>query len=869
MNIKFLISSLFCLFTLANLSAQTLVKGEVKDKKGNTLVGVTVFEKGTFNGTATAPDGTFQVETKNDAPIMVFSYLGFATQEVKSDGKTALSVILLDDSETLKGVEVVGTRNINRTATETAVPIDIIPVSRVTNQLGQVDLNQLLNLAAPSFNSNRQSGSDGSDHIDAASLRGLGPDQTLVLINGQRRHQSSLVNLYGTRGRGNTGTDLNTIPSAAIERIEILRDGAAAQYGSDAIAGVINIVLKKDTERFAGNVMSGITQGGDGLTKSASANYGVGVGEKGYVNFTLAYLDREKTDRTGLAGALKPDLYRQKVGDASIKDFAAMFNASFPLANGGEVYTFGGLNHREGDAFAWTRSKDENRNVLSIYPDGFNPHISSIIDDRSLSVGIRGKVAGWNVDMNNTFGNNHFLYENNQTLNASLGSNSPLNFRAGGFELSQNTTNVRFSKGFEKVLEGLNVAWGVEHRFENYKIFAGEEGSWKDYGPVIFSRDSVFEGGVLTGIDTTYRPGGSQGFPGFRPSNEVDKSRTNIGGYVDAELDITKSLMVSAAVRYETYSDFGNTLNGKFAARYKFGDKFMLRSSFSTGFRAPSLAQVYFNSVFTNFIAGKPVDVLLAGNQSTVTRALGIAPLKEEKSQNLSVGFTTKPVNGLTVTVDGYMVNIQDRIVVTSGFGANSTTTWGRELTALNVGQAQFFTNALNTQTLGIDAIATYAVSFGANGGRLQTSLAANFNKMILGAVNINDKLKDVPDVKKIYFNSREEKFLLASAPPSKISLGFDYKLKRFNTFLRFTRFDKVLLEDFSGIDNIYTPKVTTDLTFGYELTKSTSIFLGGTNIFNVFPDKQTVDTESGGISDPVQMGLQGAFFFGRLAFKL
>ena len=847
-----------------------LFRSNVKDNKGVALFGVTVFEKNTFNGSTTDIEGNFTFVTKSDKPTLVFSYLGFASQEFTSDGKNDLNVVLLDDTQTLKGVEVVGTRNINRTATETAVPIDIIPVAKVTNQLGQVDLNQLLQFAAPSFNSNRQSGSDGSDHVDPASLRGLGPDQTLVLVNGQRRHQSALVNLFGTRGRGNTGTDLNTIPAAAIERIEILRDGASAQYGSDAIAGVINIVLKKDTDAFSGSIMQGVTHKGDGMTTAASANYGVGIGEKGYVNFTLSYLDRAKTNRGN------DTIYRQKFGDASMKDFGAMFNASFPVANNAEIYAFGGLNHREGDAFAWTRSAGSARNITDIYPDGFNPRIASTIDDRSISAGIRGNVGGWRADFNNTFGSNRFHYFNNQTLNATLGAGSPTNFDAGGFELSQNTTNLRFSKGFN-FLEGLNVAWGAEHRFENYKIFAGEEASWQSYGKILFSRDSVFNDKTFVRVDSTYRPGGSQGFPGFRPSNQVDKGRTNIGGYVDAELDITKAFMINTALRYETYSDFGKTLNGKVAARYKFSDKFMLRGSYSTGFRAPSLAQINFNTTFTNVLGGKPIDVFLAQNSSNITRSLGIAPLKEEKSQNASLGFTTKPVSGLTITIDGYMVNIQDRIVLTGAFASNTTTNWGRQLTALNVGQAQFFSNAVNTRTMGIDAVVTYAVSLG-SAGRLQTTLAGNFNelKAELAKANVSSTLSSFPGAEDTYFNEHEKLFLQASAPKTKINLSFDYKIKRFNTFLRFTRFDYVKLLDAISVEtHYYTPKITTDLTLGYDLTPKLSIYAGGTNLFNVYPDKQkknadlAYDTEAGGPYDPVQMGIMGGFYFVRLGFKL
>lgn len=847
--------------------AQVTVTGSVQDAKGQPLIGVTVFEKGTFNGSATGNTGAFEVQCQSNTPTLVFSYLGFASQEAKADGKTPLAITLLDDAQSLKGVEIVGSRNANRSATETAVPVDIIPVSRVTNQLGQVDLNQILQFAAPSFNSNRQSGGDGSDHIDPATLRGLGPDQTLVLINGQRRHQSSLVNLYGTRGRGNTGTDLNTIPAAAIERIEILRDGASAQYGSDAIAGVINIVLKKDTDAFTGNVMYGLTHKGDGRTTSASANYGVGIGEKGYLNVTLSYLDRQKTDRT--EGATD-SLYRQKFGDASIRDFGATFNANMPVANGAEVYAFGGLNHREGDAFAWTRGAESPRNVTAIYPTGFDPHIASVIDDRSISTGIRGEVMGWKVDLNNTFGSNRFHYFNTQTLNASLLTNSPTSFDAGGFELSQNTTNVRFSKQYAKVLKGLNVAWGAEHRFENYKIFAGEEGSYKDYGPVYFGRDSVFTESPRTfkGFDTIYRPGGSQGFPGFRPSNVLDQTRTNLGGYLDAELDITKAFLISAALRSETYSDFGNTLNGKVAARYKINDRFMVRGSYSTGFRAPSLAQLYFNSTFTNVISGKAVDVLLARNNSVITRALGIEQLRQEKSENASFGFTAKPVDNLTVTVDGYMVNIKDRIVLTSAFAANDTTDWGRQLTNLRVGQAQFFTNALDTKTLGLDGIITYSMRF-APKHRLQIAAAANFNKMTLGELKISDKLKTYSESKTTYFSTREQRFLLASAPPSKLSLSLDYKLQQFGAFVRFTRFDAILLEDWLGRNHYYSPKITTDVTLSYPLSPNLSLYVGGTNIFNAYPDKQNVETEGGGLYDAVQMGITGGFYFVRLGFKL
>ena len=309
--------------------AQTVLTGKITNKAGTALAGVTVYEKGTNNGLYSNDDGSYSISYSDNNAVIVFENLGYSTQEVTPAGKTSLDVVLADQALSVSGVEIVGTRNINRTATETPVAVEIIPIAQVTNSVGQMDLNQVLQFVAPSFNSNRQSGSDGSDHIDPATLRGLGPDQTLVLINGKRRHQSSLVNIYGTRGRGNTGTDLNSIPVAAIERIEILRDGAAAQYGSDAIAGVINIVLKKTTDEFSGNLNTGITQKGDGENINVNGNYGFKIGEEGYVNVTADFLHRGRTQRD----AVNDDgsFYRQKFGDAIMDNFSTFFNAGIPL----------------------------------------------------------------------------------------------------------------------------------------------------------------------------------------------------------------------------------------------------------------------------------------------------------------------------------------------------------------------------------------------------------------------------------------------------------------------------------------------------------------------------------------------------------
>lgn len=853
--------------------AQHAVTGTVEDAQGEPLAGVNILEKGTYNGTFTGPHGTYSLKVGSPSATLIFSHIGFATQEVTLTGQAELNITLQEGVIQLGDIQVVGSRSYTRTVTETPVAIDIIEIRDVTNRVGQLDINQLLQYTAPSFNANRQSGADGADHIDPATLRGLGPDQTLVLINGKRRHQSSLINIFGSRGRGNTGTDLNTIPAAAIERIEILRDGASAQYGSDAIAGVINIVLKSSVEEFTGNITTGTNKADpgsdfnvqarkdyDGESYNVSGNYGVRIGNGGLANFTVDYLSKNRTNRP--ADPTVFSIYRQEFGDAAADNFAALVNTAVPITDNTSFYAFGGLNHRHTDAFAWTRPPDSERNVPAIYPQGFNPHITSNISDKSISAGIRTKMKGWELDFNNTFGSNRFHYIIDGTLNATLLQRSPTRFDAGGFQLSQNTTGLNASRFFPNALQGVNVALGVEYRIDNFKIFAGEEGSYASYdvngnvvGPNTPDSLKVFApNGEL-------RPGGSQGFPGFQPSNELDEFRTNLGAYVDTEFDFTKNFMVGAAVRFEDYSDFGSTLNGKLASRLQLTDDFALRTSVSSGFRAPSLAQIYFNSTFTDFVAGVPVDKLIAKNDSPITRALGIPKLKEETAVNASAGFTAT-FGSFTASVDGYYVDIKDRIVLTGAF-EDTDEEIGAELRALNVGAAQFFTNAIDTKTKGLDVILSWSRLIGES--RIRATFAGNFNDMELGDITTSDRLKGKG---KIYFGRREQKFLLASAPDSKINLTLDYKIRRFNANLRLVRFGEVVLEDWIEEDDVYEPKVVTDLTLGYDLSNNLSLNIGAANLFNVYPSQQDTETETGGVWDAVQMGFSGAFYFTKLGFK-
>jgi iron complex outermembrane receptor protein len=887
------ITLLFFLLSISFLFAQKEISGTVKDNSGAVLPGVNVFEKGTKNGVSTDVDGVYQIKVQEGATL-VYTYIGYkSVSKPATDAKIDIILVPEGDQE-LQEVQVVGSRNTKRTVVNSAVPIDIIDVRTVTTQSGKLEINELLQYVAPSFNANKQSGSDGADHIDPASLRGMGPDQTLVLINGKRRHQSSLINLFGTRGRGNTGTDLNAIPASSIKRIEILRDGAAAQYGSDAIAGVINIVLNDNINELTGAISYGVyntdAQGDfptgtantdgyrldkngngnsfgkdqtfDGGSTKITANYGIGLGKNGgLLNLTGEFLNKEKTLRPGFD-------FRKGFGEASIIGANFMANLSLPVTDKIDFYAFGGRNYRDTDAYAFTRNDGE-RVVESIYPGGFTPRITSIIIDNSVVAGFKTKTSsGWNIDLSNTYGKNKFDYTIKGTLNASLEEASPTQFDAGGHSLSQNTINLDFSKNYDTVLEGMNLAFGAEYRIENFEIFEGEIGSYATYDtngvPIT---NPLTQSAPIDPISGEPRPGGSQGFPGYSPKNVVDESRSNFSLYADAEFDITKELLISTAVRFENYSDFGSTLNGKLSSRYKISESVNLRGSVSTGFRAPSLAQIYYNTSFTNFSSSGATEVLLSANDSPVTKAFGIESLNEEKSVNASLGFTVTKGN-FTATIDGYMINVEDRIVLTGYFDASSL--------GLNVDSAQFFVNGADTETFGLDLVLAWKKKYGENS--FGATLTGNINHMEITQVK-NGALDE-----QTFFGERDKAFLLASAPESKFGLNLTYDRKWFNAGLSFTRFSEVKLLDYQTYEDVadygsfeeqitaatdtYSSKMVTDLTLGFKLSKSFKISVGGNNIFNIYPDQQDDWVEAGGYWDSVQMGFSGAYYYARLGYS-
>jgi iron complex outermembrane receptor protein len=867
--------------TISNSNSyQTLIiSGKISNKNNEPLVEANIFENGSINGTTTDINGHFELQTNsfNNVSITI-SHIGYTTKVIPVKNNSELNIVL-QLGEPLNEVQIVGSRNTNRSALDTPSAIDIIQLEEATSRTGQIEINQILQFIIPSFNASKQSGADGADHVVPATLRGLGPDQTLVLINGKRRHQSSLINLYGTRGRGNSGTDLNAIPASAIKRIEVLRDGASAQYGSDAIAGVLNVVLKDNTDTFNGNVTFGFnnakprgdfrnpTSGTDGNTVKVSGNYGMKILKDGFINITTEFLSKDNTLRPGAS-------FREKYGEAGLNEYSIFLNTEIPINNNSSFYAFGGYSHRDSESYAFTRPADSPRNIVDIYPNGFNPLITVKVKDNSISAGFRAQFSGWNVDLNNTFGRNHFHYFIKETLNATLLSNSPTHFDAGGHTLNQNTTGVDFNRFYKHIFNGINIAFGTEYRIENYGIFAGEVGSYAafDINNTIVDQNTPEEDIVV--FNGFPRPRGSQGFPGYAPENEVNQTRSNSALYIDTEFDFTNKFMFGVAGRYEKYSDFGSTFNYKLATRFKANKNISLRSSFSSGFRAPSLAQIYYNLKFTNFIGSVPSESLLEQNNSPITRSFGIGPLFEEKAFNGNLGFTTK-IKNFQAAIDAYYINVKDRIILTGNFDASNL--------ELNVNDIQFFSNGVNTSTIGLDVILSWRKNI--KHSSFLVSFAGNMNRMTID--KINNKTLD----EETFFGKRDQFFLLASAPKNKFNLNLNYSHKKISTNLTLTRFSRVTLIDWqiysplidedpnsefinqadrlSKATDIYNPKLTTDFNMSYAITDHVTSRFGATNLFNIYPTAQNNNwTDSGGYWDSVQMGSNGSFFYTNIIYK-
>jgi iron complex outermembrane recepter protein len=932
---------LFIFLGINTAFAQRTITGTVTSSADKQpLPEAVVLLKGSNIGVVADDNGKYTINVPSATGTLVFTYIGFQSKEVV----IAADVIdiALSEGEELNNVLVIGTRNASRTKIESPVPVDIIPIRAIVNEVGQVEINQILHYAAPSFQSNRQTIADGTDHIDPASLRGLGPDQVLVLINGKRRHTSALVNVNGTVGRGTVGTDLAAIPAHSIERIEILRDGASAQYGSDAIAGVINIVLKRDVNHLSAVVTGGIHKAQDGAMQQGSLNYGVKIGQKGFLNLTGEYTQRGYTNRmksftgpifwnptapttnpaqnkvpytqewryqnlaftahngktaaqlddsTLAAKGMSRSDFNMRVGNSAIQSYGGVLNFSYPFNDKLEVYAFATANQKMGVAAGFYRAPKDGRNIEVIYENGFLPEIHTNIKDLAGAVGIKGTINNWKYDLSNTYGTSILGYKVKNSLNTSMGINSPKEFDCGNLTFAQNTTNLDFSKNAPDLFQGTNFALGAELRSDIYQQAHGEEASY-----------------LNANVGSATKAAGAQVFPGFRPKNDVNNTRTNMSIYADMEADFTDRFMMGIALRYENYSDFGATQNYKLVGKYKFSKNFMLRGSASTGFRAPSQQQKFFNTTSTLFDGSTPYEVATLRNDSEAARLLGIPRLRQESSLNYSAGFAFKPNENFELTVDGYLIDITDRIILTGQFeavlasGSRNDTLIAAALKAEEATKAAFFTNAVDTRTMGLDLVASYQWLL-ANKHSLRFILAANYNKN-----EVTSAVKSSPELtgrENTYFNREDRSRLEVVNPNAKVTFSINWKHKKMWAMLRNVYFGEVKyidpsvvlntnkqpLLDANGdviptkyidinsgetrtLDQTFAPRLVTDLTIGYQINKFLNVSLGANNLLDVYPDQQThSENQSYGrflYSRRVsQFGFNGAFYFARMRFDL
>ena len=911
------VALLFC----TGMMAQTTISGQISDKNGG-LPGVSVVVKGTTAGAQTDGDGKFSFVAPKGATTLVVSSIGYVSQEVPVPANGSVNLTLANSDNVLGEVIIsTGSRNTQRTVTDSSLPIDILSAKDLQST-GQTSFDKALQYRVPSFNTVNTPVNDATTLLDPYEIRNMGPSRSLILINGKRKNLSSLLYVQFSPGRGEVGADLSAIPTDAIKRVEILRDGASAQYGSDAIAGVMNIILKDKYEYSTltigsgstfskGNTVSTVIPGGGyGGTYNVALNSGGNLGGKGYLNYTMAFSQQNSATRSGIIdvpteiatfgnpyGVFKDLVEFRKEGGirfdetpinpkgatAAAADMAAWnavvganndkyntiiskYLAKYPTGNNingtgeitaakfaintgvsfgekGELYMNAALVSKKVKSYAnfrtpyWRQDRGllhsatdnggvnfiESASQLAFDTDskdlykgyiGYVPTFEGDLTDYNATIGAKNEVNGWKSDVSLTTGGNTQLYTVANTVNKAFGASSPTRFKPGGFNFNHLVGNLDVSKS---VTDQLSVAFGMEARTESYTIYAGDTAS--------------------------YKGAGSNSFPGIDALNAGTNARFNVGAYLDLSYDVTKDFLVNGTVRTEKYSDFGNANVYKLSSRYKLADdKVTIRGSVSSGFRAPSLHQIYAQSIQANFSGGTITTSGLYNNQSVQARLLGIPLLKPEKSTNVTLGVGLNPMKNLSITLDYYHINVKDRIVYSSSISSSSATSpLGKILSQAGVSTIQFFINGIETNNDGLDYVVSYRnIALGT--GKLHVNLAGNIS-LKNEIVGVPQDPKAISDDGSSILNSQIKSLLTEGRPRYKSILGFDYVVGKLVVNLNNTLFGPTKFRDIDNggsqmdyIQSVFKPAVVTDLNIGYNFTDKVNFSVGINNIFNVLP---------------------------------
>jgi iron complex outermembrane recepter protein len=869
------------LFVVSSAIAQTkTVSGTITEASGAPLPGVSVVVKGTTNGAVTDANGQFSLAAPANATTVTLSFVGFKTTDASIPASGILNVVLAGSDNELEAVVVTtGSRNSKRVLTDTPLPIDILS-SKDLASTGQMRMDQALQYRVPSFNTVNTPVNDATTLLDPYEIRNMGPSRTLILINGKRKNLSSLLYVQFSPGRGETGVDVSAIPMEAVKRVEILRDGASAQYGSDAIAGVMNFILKDKYDYTSVNVNAGVTAKGDGATYGVTLNSGGNIGAKGFVNYTLGFSQQDNAVRSGkihlpteiatFGDPSKPNTHPSNShivsflndvptggnlnGTGEITSAKFLINAGTSFGETGMLYANAamvskrvlsnanyrtpywrqdrGLLHKTSDNGGKNYITDASQlafasDGIDLYKGytGYMPTFEGDLLDYNATIGATNEVNGWKSDLSLTTGGNTQAYTVDNTVNKGLGKSSPTRFKPGGFGFNHLVGNLDVSKS---ITEQFSVAFGAEARSETYTIVAGDTAS--------------------------YKAEGSNSFPGIDAVNASKNSRFNVGAYIDASYDISKDFLINGTLRTEKYSDFGAATVGKISSRYKLmDDKLTFRGSFSTGFRAPSLHQIYAQSTQAAFAGGTIQLSGLFNNRSVPARSLGIPKLTPEKSTNISLGVGLNLTKDLSITLDYYNINVKDRIVYSSSITTDDrllavpTTDLGKILKGTAVGKdnfdlksVQFFINGIETTTSGIDFVISQK-NLAVGSGKLAINVAGNITLQneIIGEPTTPKAIKDANSS---ILNEQIKSLLTESRPQYKAIFGFDYVVGKFVVNLNNTLFGPTSFRDYDNgynmgdIKAVFQPAVVTDLSLGYRFTDKVAFTLNVNNILNVLP---------------------------------